>query len=98
MLMIKEYIDFKSAGIYSIAMYINEIFYTIMLIVTTGLYPSLINAKKSNNAFYKKILVFYNLVCVFSLPIYLFIYFLNFSYYIYLVTNMQTQLCFKILH
>ena len=45
MLMIKEYKDFKSAGIYSIAMYINEIFYTIMLIVTTGLYPSLINAK-----------------------------------------------------
>ena len=53
-IMIKEMLGEYEVGIYSAAVRLSEAFYFIPLILTTSLFPAIINAKKISEELYKK--------------------------------------------
>lgn len=61
--MIKSILNSIDLGIYSAAVRISEIFYFVPIIISTSLFPSFVNLKRSNPNLYKKrILQFYTLM------------------------------------
>lgn len=52
-LMLGEMVGNDAVGIYSAALRISEVWYMIPLIITTSLFPSIINIKKENPALYR---------------------------------------------
>ena len=51
-LMIKEMLDVSEVGIFSVAVAVSEIWYVIPTIITTSLFPSIVNAKKNSQVMY----------------------------------------------
>jgi O-antigen/teichoic acid export membrane protein len=51
-IMIKEMLGEKEVGLYSAAVRLSEVWYFIPAIITTSLFPSIVNAKKTNNKLY----------------------------------------------
>lgn len=75
-IMIKEMLDFKSVGYYSVAVRISELWYFIPLAITQSVYPSLINIHKVNPIlFIKRLQKLYDLLVWISVFVGLFLLF-----------------------
>jgi O-antigen/teichoic acid export membrane protein len=61
--MIKEMLDENNVGIYSAAVRLAEVWYFVPMLLTTSLFPAIINAKKNNEKLYcKRIQQLYSLM------------------------------------
>ncbi len=66
--MIKNMMDATSVGLYSSAVSISEVWYFIPAIITSGLFPAIINAKKiSEELYYKRIKKLFILILFISI-------------------------------
>lgn len=50
--MIKEMLGDKEVGIYSVAVRLSEVWYFVPMVITTSVFPSIVNAKKISEALY----------------------------------------------
>jgi len=69
-IMIKEILGEKEVGVYSAAVRLGEAFYFIPVIITTSLFPAILNAKKvSNFLYYERIQNLYDFLVVIGFAI-----------------------------
>ena len=51
-IMIKEMMGNRAVGIYSVAVRLSEVWYFVPMVITASVFPSIVNAKKKNEALY----------------------------------------------
>jgi len=76
--MLKNFIDEEAVGLYAAAARLSEAFYFLPVVVTSSLYPAIVNAKKKDNdLYYARLQSLYNLMVWCALFIVIPIVFLN---------------------
>lgn len=84
-IMIKDMLGEKEVGIYSAAVRVCEIWYVIPMIITSSLFPSVVNAKKvSESLYYSRIQHLYSFMFIVSFSIALLMTFLSDSIMVFL--------------